>query len=51
MYQFALNMIYRHSGMDAGIQRPGMAIFGLLQAISSVKVSHPCDWIPASMPE
>jgi len=32
----------RHSGMDAEIQRPGMAIFGLLRAISSAKVSPPC---------
>ena len=36
-----------HSGMDAGIQRPRMANFGFLQATNNVKVSPPCDWIPA----
>ncbi|MCX7113391.1 MAG: PIG-L family deacetylase [Proteobacteria bacterium] len=31
----------RHSGMDAGIQRPRMAVFGLLQAMSDTKVLPP----------
>jgi len=39
--------IRRHSGMDAGIQRPWMAIFGFLRAMGNANSSPPCDWIPA----
>jgi len=32
--------IHRHSGMDAGIQRPWMAMFGLWQAMKLSRFSY-----------